>query len=241
MSKPKVLIFAPREEPPETINALEGIGCEVVFGDRDWQLPRTHARGRGGGGRARCGRAHGHLDAPHADQPAHHAGVAAAAHRREIHRRCRRHRHRGRDRPRHHGVPRADRIQLLRRRRDDRYLHALAVEEGRRARRRRARGQVAHRGKFRLLRRQPQLGRISRPDHRSRRPRTDRHAGGAAVGALARAHHRLRSLCAAGAFPHARRHGGRLRDASAGIRRGVVPRRAHQARPATCSARSSSS
>src|SRR5262245_29471434 len=41
MSKPKVLIFAPREEPPETINALEGLGCELVFGDRDWQLPRT--------------------------------------------------------------------------------------------------------------------------------------------------------------------------------------------------------
>jgi D-3-phosphoglycerate dehydrogenase / 2-oxoglutarate reductase len=41
MSKPKVLIFAPREEPPETINALEGMGCEIVFGDRGWQLPRT--------------------------------------------------------------------------------------------------------------------------------------------------------------------------------------------------------
>jgi phosphoglycerate dehydrogenase-like enzyme len=41
MSKPKILIFAPREEPPETISALEGMGCELVFGDRDWQLPRT--------------------------------------------------------------------------------------------------------------------------------------------------------------------------------------------------------
>src|SRR5262249_51729397 len=41
MSKPKILIFAPREEPPETVNALEGLGCELVFGDRDWQLPRT--------------------------------------------------------------------------------------------------------------------------------------------------------------------------------------------------------
>src|SRR5712691_12419270 len=39
--KPKILIFAPREEPPETISALEGLGCEVVFGDRDWQLPRS--------------------------------------------------------------------------------------------------------------------------------------------------------------------------------------------------------
>ena len=32
MSKPKILIFAPREEPPETVSALEGMGCEVVFG-----------------------------------------------------------------------------------------------------------------------------------------------------------------------------------------------------------------
>jgi D-3-phosphoglycerate dehydrogenase len=42
MSKPKILIFAPREEPPETIQALEGLGCELAFGDRDWQSPRTH-------------------------------------------------------------------------------------------------------------------------------------------------------------------------------------------------------
>jgi hypothetical protein len=41
MSKPKILIFASREEPPETISALEALGCELVFGDRDWQLPRT--------------------------------------------------------------------------------------------------------------------------------------------------------------------------------------------------------
>ncbi len=41
MSKPKILIFAPREEPLETVNALEGMGCELVFGDRAWQLPRT--------------------------------------------------------------------------------------------------------------------------------------------------------------------------------------------------------
>src|ERR1700751_5324007 len=41
MSKPKILIFAPREEPPETISALESLGCEVVVGNRDWQLPRT--------------------------------------------------------------------------------------------------------------------------------------------------------------------------------------------------------
>src|SRR5215207_8262534 len=41
MSKPKVLIFAPREEPPETITSIESLGCELVFGGRDWQLPRT--------------------------------------------------------------------------------------------------------------------------------------------------------------------------------------------------------
>jgi phosphoglycerate dehydrogenase-like enzyme len=42
MSKPKILIFAPREEPPETINALEGTGCDIIIGDREWQMPRTH-------------------------------------------------------------------------------------------------------------------------------------------------------------------------------------------------------
>jgi D-3-phosphoglycerate dehydrogenase / 2-oxoglutarate reductase len=41
MSKPTILIFAPREEPPETVNALEAMGCELIFGDRDWQLPRA--------------------------------------------------------------------------------------------------------------------------------------------------------------------------------------------------------
>jgi len=41
-TKPKVLIFAPREEPPETITSIEGMGCELVFGDLSWQLPRTH-------------------------------------------------------------------------------------------------------------------------------------------------------------------------------------------------------
>jgi D-3-phosphoglycerate dehydrogenase len=42
MSKPKILIFAPREEPPETIKAFEGAGFELVLGDTAWQLPRTH-------------------------------------------------------------------------------------------------------------------------------------------------------------------------------------------------------
>ena len=45
MSKPKVLIFAPREEPPETIAAIEKMGCELVMGDLDWQLPRTNFEG----------------------------------------------------------------------------------------------------------------------------------------------------------------------------------------------------
>jgi phosphoglycerate dehydrogenase-like enzyme len=45
MSKPKVLIFAPREEPPETLAAIESMGCELVIGDRDWQLPRTNFEG----------------------------------------------------------------------------------------------------------------------------------------------------------------------------------------------------
>jgi phosphoglycerate dehydrogenase-like enzyme len=44
MSKPKVLIFAQREEPPETIRALEELGCEVVWGDPAWQLPRGSAQ-----------------------------------------------------------------------------------------------------------------------------------------------------------------------------------------------------
>jgi D-3-phosphoglycerate dehydrogenase / 2-oxoglutarate reductase len=44
MPKPKVLIFAQREEPPETIQALEGLGCEIVWGDPAWQLPRAESR-----------------------------------------------------------------------------------------------------------------------------------------------------------------------------------------------------
>lgn len=40
MSKPKILIFAPREEPPDIIGRLEGAGCEIAIGDRAWQFPR---------------------------------------------------------------------------------------------------------------------------------------------------------------------------------------------------------
>jgi phosphoglycerate dehydrogenase-like enzyme len=41
MSKPKILIFAPREEPPDAIAALEGAGFELLRGEKAWQLPRT--------------------------------------------------------------------------------------------------------------------------------------------------------------------------------------------------------
>lgn len=48
----KVFIFAPREEPPELIQRLENVGCDVFIGDPAWQLPGgshedelvTHAR-----------------------------------------------------------------------------------------------------------------------------------------------------------------------------------------------------
>jgi D-3-phosphoglycerate dehydrogenase len=40
MSKPKILNFAPREEPDAIRQALEAAGCEIVIGDRAWQQPR---------------------------------------------------------------------------------------------------------------------------------------------------------------------------------------------------------
>ena len=231
MSKPKILVFAPREEPPETIAALEGPRLRARV--RQSRLATAAAQRRGGRGRggARCRRPDGHLHAPHPDQPADHAGVAAAARRRQIHRRGRRHRHRRGDRARRHGVPRADRIQLLRRGRDHGHLHAGAVQEDPRARCRRARRQMARAAELRLLRRQPPDRQFSGPDHRPGRLRAHRHPGGPIAGPLARPHHRLRPLCAAGAFPHPRGQGGRLRHAAAGVRRGVVPRRAQQGDP----------
>jgi D-3-phosphoglycerate dehydrogenase / 2-oxoglutarate reductase len=39
MSKPKILIFASREEPPDIIAALEGAGCALAFGDKAWHQP----------------------------------------------------------------------------------------------------------------------------------------------------------------------------------------------------------
>ena len=40
MSQPKILIFAPREEPRETIETLRQAGYELAYGDPAWQLPR---------------------------------------------------------------------------------------------------------------------------------------------------------------------------------------------------------
>jgi phosphoglycerate dehydrogenase-like enzyme len=41
MDKPKILIFAPREEPKEIRQSLEQAGYQLAFGDRAWQLPRS--------------------------------------------------------------------------------------------------------------------------------------------------------------------------------------------------------
>jgi phosphoglycerate dehydrogenase-like enzyme len=40
MSKPKILIFAPREEPEDVISSLEGAGFDLAYGERAWQAPR---------------------------------------------------------------------------------------------------------------------------------------------------------------------------------------------------------
>lgn len=42
MPKPKVLIYARREEPPEILAQLETAGYGLAFGDKAWQLPRGH-------------------------------------------------------------------------------------------------------------------------------------------------------------------------------------------------------
>lgn len=41
MSKPKVLIFAPREEPDEVRRQIEQAGLEIAFGEKIWQQPRS--------------------------------------------------------------------------------------------------------------------------------------------------------------------------------------------------------
>jgi phosphoglycerate dehydrogenase-like enzyme len=40
MSKPKILIFAPREEPKDVIQSLEGAGFDLSYGQKAWQAPR---------------------------------------------------------------------------------------------------------------------------------------------------------------------------------------------------------
>jgi phosphoglycerate dehydrogenase-like enzyme len=45
MSKPKILIYAPREEPIEIRRKLEDAGCTIAVGDRAWTLPRGNHEG----------------------------------------------------------------------------------------------------------------------------------------------------------------------------------------------------
>jgi D-3-phosphoglycerate dehydrogenase len=40
MSDPKILIFAPREEPQNIVASLADAGFELAYGERAWQLPR---------------------------------------------------------------------------------------------------------------------------------------------------------------------------------------------------------
>ena len=40
MSKPKILIFASREEPPEIVAQLAATGCDIAYGEKAWLLPR---------------------------------------------------------------------------------------------------------------------------------------------------------------------------------------------------------
>ncbi len=41
MSKPKVFIFASREEPPDIIKKIEDAGLAISVGDKKWQTPRS--------------------------------------------------------------------------------------------------------------------------------------------------------------------------------------------------------
>jgi phosphoglycerate dehydrogenase-like enzyme len=40
MSKPKILIYAPREESNEILASLEGAGFDLAYGEKAWQAPR---------------------------------------------------------------------------------------------------------------------------------------------------------------------------------------------------------
>ena len=180
VSKPKILNFAPREEPEETRRALIDAGYDVVAGDRAWHEPRSDHEGAFVAAARDAVAMMGTSIRADAGQPARHGGFAAPAHRREVHGRRRRHRRRGGDRSRHSGVPRADRGQLLRRRREHPGRDADAPEEGARARRRGARRPVARAVSVLDLYRQPPVGRLSRHHGRTGRPGPHRHARRAA-------------------------------------------------------------
>src|SRR5215212_1629743 len=45
MSKPKILIYSPREEPLAIRKKLEAAGCDIAIGDRAWTLPRGDHEG----------------------------------------------------------------------------------------------------------------------------------------------------------------------------------------------------
>ena len=40
MPRPKILVYAPREEPPDILKSLEAKGYDLVIGDKLWQQPR---------------------------------------------------------------------------------------------------------------------------------------------------------------------------------------------------------
>ena len=41
MSKPQVLIYAPREEPKDILDRLTSAGVDISYGQKAWQMPRT--------------------------------------------------------------------------------------------------------------------------------------------------------------------------------------------------------
>ena len=188
MSKPKILIFAPREEPHEHHRARS-------------KVPASSSRSATRPGSCRAPSTRTTVVAAAREAVAlmgtsiRHTPISRRVmeasqrlrDRREIHRRRRRHRHRGGDRARHHGLPCADRGQLLRRRRADHGVHAGDPQEGARARRRRAR---RANGASRIT--PPPSSAAAHPttipaSPRPRRARPHRHAGRAPAGAVASA------------------------------------------------------
>ena len=45
MSRPKLLIFAPREEPADILARLGEAGLDITYGEKVWQMPRTDHEG----------------------------------------------------------------------------------------------------------------------------------------------------------------------------------------------------